>query len=434
MIKRYSKKEITELFTEEARYAAWLKVELAILRARVDMGTVKRYSYECIEERATFSCERIAEIEADTKHDLLAFVQSVQEEIGEDYLKKLFHEFVTSYDTEEPATALIMIAATKITIEALKKLCESMKKRAVQYKYCLKIHRSHGQHAQPVTFGLELLWWLDALERQIGKLEQVCQDMEESKISGAVGTYGKGLNPELERRALEHLGLKPARISAQIILRDRHCRVLNELAILASLLEHISINIRIYAQTEIREVQEPFGKKQKGSSIMPHKRNPILSENLGGQATMVRGYSGMLMEKIPTWGARDIAHSSIERVAVPDAFELTNFMLGRLNGIIEGMVVNEDRMQKNLELTNGAIFSPDVKELLMEEGVNPETAYRICQRAAFEADEHDVFYKDALAQDSEFPIELIGSAQLDEIFVYENTVQHVDETFAKFGL
>lgn len=433
MIKRYSKKEITELFTDEARYGAWLKVELAILRARVDLGTLKRGSFEEIKERAKFNCERIEEIEADTKHDLLSFVQCVQEEIGEDWLAKSFHEFITSYDTEEPATAIIIIEAIRVVIEALRRLCGSLKEKAIQYKYLLKIHRTHGQHAQPTTFGLELLWWFDALDRQIAKLEDVAKDMAYSKISGGVGTYGAGLSPELESKALEYLGLKPARISAQIILRDRHCRVLNELAILASLLEHVAINIRLYGQTEINEVKEPFGKKQKGSSFMPHKRNNILTENECGMATLVRGYSGMLMEKIPTWGARDIAHSSIERVAIPDAFEITNFMLCRMDGVIKGMVVNEDDMEKNLNLLKGAIFSPDAKEFLMNKGVDPEGAYRICQRAAFETMEKGTHYKDALEADTAFPVDLKGNEELEGIFVPENTLRYIDETFARFG-
>jgi adenylosuccinate lyase len=434
MIKRYSRQEMSINFTDEAKYESWLQVELSVPQACVDMGTLEASVYEEIKKAATFSCERIDEIELDTKHDLLSFVQCVQESLKEDRFKKHFHEFMTSYDTEEPATAMIMMAACNVIKEALEKLCETLKQKALKYRYTLKIGRTHGQHAQPITFGLELLWWYDALERQLKKFEQACYDMEETKISGGVGTYGAGLSPELERRALEYLGLKPVRISAQIILRDRHCRVLNELAILASLMEHIAINLRIYGQTEIREVQEPFGKNQKGSSYMPHKKNTILTENLCGMASMVRGYAGMLMEKIPTWGARDIAHSSIERVAIPDAFELTNFMLGRLNGVIEGMVVHEDQMLKNLNLTKGAIFSPDVKEFLMKGGVDPENAYRICQRAAFATMDTDVTYLEALRNDAEFPLELAISQELEKIFDPKNTLQFVDETFAKFGL
>ncbi|MFZ2188865.1 MAG: adenylosuccinate lyase [Candidatus Moraniibacteriota bacterium] len=434
MIKRYSKKAITKLFTDEARYGAWLKVELAILRARVDLGTLERDSHEEIEERAKFNCQRIEEIEVDLGHDLLSFVQCVQEEIGEHRLAKYFHESITSYDTEEPATAIIIIEAIHVIIDALHRLGISLKEKAVLYKYLLKIHRTHGQHAQPVTFGLELLWWFDALDRQIEKLEGVAKDMEYSKISGGVGTYGTGLSPELESKALEYLGLKPARISAQIILRDRHCRVLNELAILASLLEHIAINIRLYGQTEIDEVKEPFGKKQKGSSYMPHKRNNILTENVCGMATLVRGYAGMLMEKIPTWGARDIAHSSIERVVIPDAFEITNFMLCRMDGVIRGMVVNESQMEKNLNLLNGAIFSPDAKEFLLSKGVDTEKAYRICQRAAFKTIENGTPYKDALEKDTDFPVKLKGSKELEGIFVPKNTLKFIAETFARFGL
>lgn len=435
MIKRYSRYEISSLFTDEAKYAAWLRVELAILRARCDMGNLDREIYNVIEAKAGFDSKRIDEIEAVTKHDLLAFVQSVQEKLGEDSLKKRFHEFITSFDTEEPATAVIMIQAINIIIMALHELCNSLKERAIRHKYLLKVHHTHGQHAQPVTFGLELLWWYDALERTIVKLEEVLDDMRYSKISGGVGTYGVGLSPELESRALKYLNLKSARISAQIILRDRHCRVLNELAVLASLLEHVALNIRLYGQTEVMEVQEPFGKGQKGSSYMPHKKNTILTENVCGMATMVRHYAGMLMEKIPTWGARDISHSSVERVAIPDAFELTNFMLCRLNGVIKNMVVHEDRMQKNLDLTKGAIFSPDVKELLMNNGVDTEKAYLICQRAAFRTMEEDgINYLDAIREDLDVPEELLKGGELEKIFDPKNTVRYIDETFARFEL
>lgn len=434
MIPRYSKPEITDLFTDENKYATWLKVELAVLRARVDLKTIEKKSYSKIKRLANFNCKRIDEIEYETNHDLLAFVQCVQEEISDPGLSKLFHESITSYDTEEPATAITMIKAIRVIIEASKKLSVSLRERATRHKYLMKIHRTHGQHAQPTTFGLELLWWLDALERSIKKLEVVLRDMKYSKISGGVGTYGTGLNPELERIALGYLGLKPAKASAQIILRDRHCRVLDELATLASLLEHYSVNIRLYAQTEINEVQEPFRKKQKGSSIMPHKKNTVLTEGLCGMAEMVRGYAGMLKAMIATWGARDIAHSSVERVVVADAFQLVNFMLCRMDVVISGMVVHEDRMQQNLNLLNGAIFSPDAKELLLESRIEPELAYRICQRAAFKSIENKISYKDALEDDEDFPEWLVGSEKLEGIFHPENTLQFIDEVFARFGL
>jgi adenylosuccinate lyase len=433
MLKRYSKKEITDLCSDEAKYLRWLEVEMAVLQARVEMGTLDASICKRISNQAKITCKRIDEIEEDTKHDLLAFVQCVQESLDED-LRKYFHEYMTSYDTEEPATAIMFIGLLDVIIKATESLAGVLRDKAVEFKYLIKIHRTHGQHAQPITLGLELLWWYEALLRSVKKLFLLRDDMRETKISGGVGTYGKGLSPELEKTALQILDLKPSPISAQIILRDRHSRVLNELAILASIMEHISVNIRIYGQTEIREIQEPFSKNQKGSSYMPHKKNTILTENICGMATMVRHYSSMLMEKIPTWGARDITHSSIERVAVVDSFELTNFMLKRLTGVISGMVVNENQIQKNMELTGGAIFSPDVKDLLMHEGVDPEIAYRICQDAAFRVMDEGIEYLEAVNEDGRVPIALVGSEKLKKVFSFEDTIPYVGETFAKFGL
>jgi adenylosuccinate lyase len=433
MITRYSRSEVSLLTTDEAKYEGWLTVELAVLKARVFMGTLEEQVYQRIANQAKFSCQRISEIEEDTRHDLLAFVQCVQESLDQD-LRKYFHEYMTSYDTEEPATALMFINLLDIIIIATESLGQALKSRAVECKHLIKIHRTHGQHAQPTTLGLELLWWYDAIERALEKLLLVREDMRETKISGGVGTYGKGLNPELEKIALSILQLKPAAISAQIILRDRHARVLNELSVLSSILEHIAINIRLYGQTEIREIQEPFGKNQKGSSYMPHKKNTILTENVCGMASLVRNYGSSLMEKIPTWGARDIAHSSIERVAVVDSFQLTNFMLRRLENVIKGMIVNESQIQKNLDLTGGAIFSPDVKDLLMHEGVDPELAYRICQDAAFKVMDSGVNYFSAISEDSRVPEILKESKKLENVFSFEETLPYVGETFAKFSL
>lgn len=428
MIKRYSTKEQSRIWSERSKFSAWLRVELAVIKARVKLGLVSKEVYDRIKAQAKFTVKRIEELDAILKHDMLAFVGAVQESLDAD-LRRYFHSEVTSYDIEEPATALLLRRAMKAIFQAMDKLGLSLRNRAEKHKNLLKIHRTHGQHAEPTTLGLELLWWYDVLERQEVYLQLANGELRCSKISGAVGTYSGGLSPEIERLALAELGLEPARISAQIILRDRHAHLTNALAVLAGVIEHMASNLRLYGQTEIREIQEPFGKDQKGSSRMPHKKNTILTENLCGQSRLARGYAGVELENIATWGARDISHSAPERVIIPDMFQVIHFMLRRMNGIIEKMVVNENQIKRNLEMTCGVIFSPDVKELLLEAGVETERAYRISQEDAFMAFADGKEYLEILLADPEVPADL-KQGKLQAVFNLAGKVKSVDHTFA----
>lgn len=432
MIKRYSTSEMAAIWSDQAKYEEWLQVELAVLRARCDMGFVPVHVFRDIEERASFNIPRIEELEAEVKHDLLAFVMCVQESLPPE-LGKFFHaDGLTSFDTEEPAQARSVIASIGHIRLALNSLMAEMMVKAVRYKDLLKIQRTHGQHAQPSTLGLEFLWWYDALKRQAKFIDAACEEMHYSKISGAVGTYGGGLTPELEERALAILELKPAPISMQIVLRDRIAHVVNAMAVLAGVLENIALNIRLMGQTEIRELQEPFGKKQKGSSVMPHKKNTILTENLTGIARMVRHYAGMALENIPTWSGRDITHSSVERVMLPDVFNLVHFALRRMTSVVRGLVVNESQHRRNLELLWGTVFSPDVKELLIANGCDPEQAYRIAQEAAFEAVEERKPYCGVLMDRGDVPEQIKKDGSLVDLFDYKRTVRFTDEVFARF--
>jgi adenylosuccinate lyase len=426
---------MARIWSDMRMYREWLNVELAVIWAREKLGLVPEGTCAQIKKQARFWNYQIEAIEKVTRHDLLAFVQNVQESLDVDF-KKIFHgQGMTSYDTEEPATALRMLASLRVIFDSLEKLKEALVAKALEYKYLLKIHRTHGQHAEPTTLGLELLWWYDALERWQQAAQPVFRQIQYSKISGAVGTYAGGLSPELEAEALGFLKLVPAKVSAQIILRDRHARVMNELAVLAGILENIALNFRIYGQSEIREIQEPFGKGQKGSSVMPHKKNTILTENLCGLARVVRANAGIALENIPTWSGRDISHSSAERIIFADSFHLADFMLGRLTKVIMGMVVNQDRIKENLHLTRDAIFSPDVKELFMEHGMDPERAYSLTQELAFRAINEGHPYKVLVLMELEKLMTTEeANIRLCELFKMERKVQHVDDVFARFGI
>lgn len=429
MLKRYSTKEEAAVWSDDSKYGAWLMVELAVLRARVILGEISSSICARISAQAKFTVERIEELDKKLKHDLIAFVMTVQEYLDGD-LKKYFHEDITSYDTEEPAMALLIRRAMVIISEELTALEIAVAEKALKYQYLVKIQRTHGQHAVPSTLGLEFLWWLDALHRQREPLGAAYQEIGYTKISGAVGTYEGNLSPELEREALKILELDPAPISMQIILRDRHAYVINALAVLGAVVENIALNIELMGQTEIRELQEPFSKDQKGSSIMPHKKNTILSENLRGLSRLLRSYVTAALENIPTWSGRDISHSSVERVIFPDAFNLIHFMLRRTRGLVEGLVVNEGQIERNLNLTRGTIFSPDVKKILLDQGYDPEAAYRIAQQGAFTAIESGRNYFDVLCEREDISRDLVEP--LRELFDFRKKVRYVDEVFNRF--
>lgn len=432
MIARYSTPEMTRLWSDENKFKVWLEIELAVLEAKAELGIIPREVFEKIKRQAIFSLWKVEEYEKELGHDMLAFVTSIREHLDED-LPKYFHAGVTSYDIEDPAGALIIRQAFEIIFETIQVLAEKLKAKAVEYKHTPMMGRTHGQHAEPITVGLKFLWWYDDILQQKKTLYLAYDELVYTKISGAVGAYGTGLSPELEWRALRSLNLFPAPTSRQIMLRCRHANVLNALATLAGVLENIALNIRLLAQTEIGEFQEPFGLKQKGSSRMPHKINTTRTENLDGLSTVVRGYAGTMLEHIKTWGEHSIEHSSVERIVFPDAFQLVHYMLLRLGEVTEGLLINKNNVAKNLAMTQGVIFSPEVTELLSASDLDPDTAYRISQGDAFTALSERRPYLEVLLSNTRIPEEL-KRGKLQQVFDIDTKLRHIDTIFARFGI
>ncbi len=379
MVERYAREEMKRNWTLQAKYEAWLKVEKSAVKAWNKLGLVPDEDCEKILNNATFDIERIDEIEKETRHDVIAFLTSVAESLGEE--SRWVHYGMTSSDCIDTAVALQMRDSLKIIIEDVKMVMDSLKKRAYEHKMTLMVGRSHGIHGEPITFGLVLAIWYDEMRRNLQNLEQALEVVSVGKISGAMGNFAHA-PMELEELVCEDLGLKPAPVSNQVVQRDRYANLMNALALLASSCEKIAVNIRHYQRTEVYEAEEYFSKGQKGSSAMPHKRNPVLSENITGLCRMIRSYAIPAMENVPLWHERDISHSSVERFILPDGFITTDFMLHRLNGVIDKLLVYPENMMKNLNLTGGLVFSQRVLLELPKRGVSREDAYKIVQRNA----------------------------------------------------
>jgi adenylosuccinate lyase len=379
MVERYAREEMKKLWNEEAKFNAWLEVEKAAVKAWNKLGLIPDEDAEKIIKNAKFDIKRIHEIEKETKHDVIAFLTSVAESLGEE--SRWVHYGMTSSDTIDTAVALQMRDSLKIIIDDVKMVMESIKKRAMEHKYTLMVGRSHGIHGEPITFGLVLSIWYDEMKRHLKNLEETLEVISVGKVSGAMGNFAHA-PIELEELTCEYLGLKPAPISNQVIQRDRYARLASALGLLASTVEKIAVNIRHFQRTEVYEAEEYFSKGQKGSSAMPHKRNPVLSENITGLARVIRAYVTPAMENVALWHERDISHSSVERFWLPDAFITTDFMLHRLNNIISNLVVYPENMMKNLNLTGGLVFSQRVLLELPKRGISREDAYKIVQRNA----------------------------------------------------
>ncbi len=379
MVERYAREEMAKKWTMQAKYQAWLDVELAVVKAWNKLGLIPDEDAKKIIENARFDIDRIDEIEKETKHDLIAFTTSVAESLGEE--SRWFHYGMTSSDTIDTAVALQMRDSLQLIIEDVKMLMESVKKRAMEHKMTLMVGRSHGIHGEPITFGLVLAVWYDELKRHLENLTQTFEVISVGQISGAMGNFAHA-PLELEELAMQELGLKPAPVSNQVIQRDRYARLASALALLASSVEKFAVQVRHWQRTEVYEAEEFFAKGQKGSSAMPHKRNPVLTENITGLARMIRAYSIPAMENVALWHERDISHSSTERFWLPDAFITTDFMLHRMNNVIANLTVMPENMMKNLNLTGGLVFSQRVLLELPKAGVSREDAYRIVQRNA----------------------------------------------------
>ena len=379
MVERYARKEMSSKWTQEARYAAWLEVEKAAVKAWNKIGLIPDEDCKKIVKNATFSVERIEEIEAVTKHDLIAFNTSVSESLGKE--SRWFHYGMTSSDAVDTGVAIQMRDSLKLIIKDVKMLMKSIKRRAKEHKYTLMVGRSHGIHGEPITFGLTLAVWYDEMNRHLKNLKETLKVISVGQISGAMGNFAHA-PLELEEYAMKELGLKPEPCSNQVVHRDRYARLATALASMASSIEKFAVQVRHLQRTEVYECEEFFAKGQKGSSAMPHKRNPILTENITGLARSIRAHAAPAMENVALWHERDISHSSSERFWLPDAFITSDFMLHRMNNVIANLTVMPENMMKNLNLTGGLVFSQRVLLELPLQGVSREDAYRIVQRNA----------------------------------------------------
>ncbi len=430
MLERYSRPKMKEIWTEENKYKTWLLVEILAAEAWAELGVIPKEAAEEIRNKANFNEERILEIEKETRHDVIAFLTNVAEYVGP--AARYLHWGLTSSDMLDTAMGLRMKQAMEIIIEDVKELLETIKKRAMEHKNTVMIGRSHGIHAEPITFGLKLAIWYDEMKRNLRRLEAAKETISYGKISGAVGTFAH-VDPRVEEYVCKNLGLKPAPVSNQIVQRDRYAEVFTALAIVAGTVEKIATEIRHLQRTEVLEAEEYFRKGQKGSSAMPHKRNPILSENLCGLARMVRAYCVPALENIPLWHERDISHSSVERFICPDGFITADFMLARLNGLLSKLVVYPENMKKNLNLLKGLIFSQQILLTLTQKGVSREDAYKIVQRRAMEVWNGMGTFKERLLEDEELQ-KYLSREEIEEIFDINYHLKHVDTIFKRvFG-
>ncbi len=416
---------MSRIWNDEAKYRNWLRVEIAVCEAWVELGQIPPEALDKIKEHARFDVKRIDELEKTLKHDVIAFLTAVAEHVGEE--SRYIHLGLTSSDVLDTAFALQLRDAAAIVIDDIKKVIEVLKRLAFEYKYTPMVGRTHGIHAEPTTLGLVFALWYDEMMRNLERMERAREVISVGKISGAVGTFAN-VPPRVEERACEILGLKPARISTQIVQRDIHAEYFLTLSIVAATVEKIALQVRHFQRTEVLELEEPFTEGQKGSSAMPHKRNPILAENLCGLSRLIRSYAISALENVPLWHERDISHSSVERVIGPDATILIDFMLYRLKGLLEGLHIYPENMEKNLWLTRGLIFSEKVLLKLVGKGLSREEAYGIVQRNAMRAWREKEDFKGLLLKDNQLRNRL-SSDEIEECFSMEHDLKNVDYIF-----
>jgi adenylosuccinate lyase len=425
VIARYSRPAMARIWSDEGKLEAWLEVELAATAAWAELGVVPAEAAASIAAAAAApSPERVAELEATLHHDTAAFVDAVAEQLGEE--GRWFHYGLTSSDVVDTALSLQVRAAGALILEGIDRAFVAVAARAEEHRGTLQMGRTHGVHAEPTTFGLKLAGWAFELARAQERLARALEGMRVGKLSGAVGTYA-ATDPELERLACERLGLEPAPTSTQILQRDRHAELLAALAVAASSLDSFALEIRHLARTEVGEVEEPFGRGQKGSSAMPHKRNPVVAERICGLARVVRSHALVGLENVALWHERDISHSSAERVVIPDAFLALDYMLDRFFWLVEGLVVREERMRRNLEASHFLFFSQRVLLALVESGLARDSAYRLVQRNAMRAWDEEVDFRDLVRGDQE----IAGRVDLDAVFELGAYTRHADTVFAR---
>jgi adenylosuccinate lyase len=418
---------MASIWSDEGKLRAWLEVELAATAAWAELGVVPAAAARAIAEQAgPPSPERVAELEATLHHDTAAFVDAVAEQLGEE--GRWFHYGLTSSDVVDTALALQIREAGALILDGVDRALAVVVARAEQHRTTLQMGRTHGVHAEPTTFGLKLAGWAFELDRNRHRLARALEGIRVGKLSGAVGTYA-ATDPELERIVCERLGLEPAPSSTQILQRDRHAELLAALAVLASSLDKFALELRHLARTEVAEVQEPFGRGQKGSSAMPHKRNPVVSERICGLARVVRANALVGLENVALWHERDISHSSAERVVVPDSFLAVDYMLDRFAWLVEGLIVREERMRRNLEASHYLFFSQRVLLALVEAGLSRDDAYRLVQRNAMRAWDEELDFRELARSDDE----IASRIALDAVFDLSAYTQHVDTVFSRLN-
>ncbi len=427
MIERYSREEMKKIWDLESKFRYYLDVEKAVCEAYVQAGIFPAEDIEKLKSRAKFNIKRIDEIEAEVKHDVIAFLTCVNESLGG--LAKYMHVGMTSSDVIDTAFALQIQDSGKIILKDFDELLKSLKTLAKKHKNTICIGRSHGVHAEVMTFGLKICSWIDIVERQKENFISALEQIRVGQVSGPVGTYSS-IPPEIEKLACKNLNLKPARISTQIIARDYHARFIQTLALIASVTEQFATEIRHLQRTEVLEVEEGFGANQKGSSAMPHKKNPVLSENLCGLARVVRANSITALENVVLWHERDISHSSAERIIFPDSLILVDFMLNRFNGIVQNLVIHEKNMLKNTEKFGGIVFSQKVLLKLTEKGLTRENAYKIVQRNALDAFDNEGDFRINLLNDKDVE-KLLTPSEIDKIFDKKEFLKNVDEIYSR---
>jgi adenylosuccinate lyase len=427
VIARYSRPTMAKVWSEEAKLARWLDVEVAAVDAWAEIGGIPRDAAREIRERATAPApERVAELERDTQHDVAAFVDAVAAELGS--VGRFFHYGLTSSDVVDTALSLQVIAAGALLMDELERAIQVVIRRAEEHRETLIVGRTHGVHAEPTTFGLKLAGWAFELDRGRARIGQAVERMRVGKLSGAVGNYA-AVEPEVERLACERLGLEPEPVSTQIVQRDRHAELLSALALLAASLEKFALEIRHLARTEVGEVAEPFRRGQKGSSAMPHKRNPVVAERICGLARVVRATAQVGLENVALWHERDISHSSAERIVIPDAFLALDYMLDRFTWLMEGLVVRTERMLRNLEQSQGLYFSQRLLLALVDAGLERDEAYRLVQRAAMRATEEEHDFREVVRADAE----ITARIELESIFDVAAFTRHVDTIFERLA-
>ncbi len=431
MIERYTLPEMGELWTDNYKFKTWLQVEIAVCEAQAELGYIPEDAVKEIKAKANFDVNRVLEIEAEVRHDMIAFLTNVNEYVGE--AGRYIHLGLTSSDVLDTALALQLVASLDLILERIEDLSQAIRYQAQQHRSTVMIGRSHGIHAEPITFGFKLAGWLAEVFRDRDRLVNLRRSIAVGKISGAVGTYAN-IDPQIEAIACQKLGLKPDCASTQVISRDRHAEYVQQLALVAASIERFAVEIRNLQRTDVLEVEEFFAKGQKGSSAMPHKRNPIRSERLTGIARVIRGHAIAALENVALWHERDISHSSVERIIFPDACTLTHFMIYEITDLVKNLLVYPQNMARNLNVYGGVVFSQGVLLALVEKGLSREQAYSIVQSCAHQAwNQPEGNFHDLISQDERVTTKL-SSEEIEACFNPQHHLRHLDQVYQRLGI